>query len=202
MPAEPPFEDRCGAHTQGCRARFVPRTRANCPRRAARGRRRAPRTRRSSRSACVPGAVSGTGLSGPSPDAWERRCLTVAPGGPAGSSRSTMPRSMATRTASATSSLVTDAHSATASRSPLVATSSDRPPAADEHSCRRHEARASRRSAQAPTGAQVSRKRLTANAEPAAPITIPTTTMNTTMTVSSPVGTSRLVWWLGLLVYA
>ena len=42
--------------------------------------------------------------------------------------------------------------------------------------------------------AQVSRKRLTANAEPATPMTIPTTTMNTTITVSSPVGTSRLVW--------
>ena len=39
---------------------------------------------------------------------------------------------------------------------------------------------------------QVSRKRLTAKAEPAAPITIPTMTTNATITVNSPLGTSRL----------
>lgn len=44
---------------------------------------------------------------------------------------------------------------------------------------------------------QVSRNRLTAKAEPAAPITIPTRTTKATITVNSPLGTSRLVPWLG-----
>src|SRR3954447_14605783 len=56
------------------------------------------------------------------PDAWDSRCRTVEPSGPAGSSRSTTPSSAATSTARAVTSFVTDAQRCTRSVSPRVAT--------------------------------------------------------------------------------
>ena len=53
------------------------------------------------------------------PEACASRCRTVEPGGPAGSSRSTIPSSAATRAASAVASFVTDAHPKTRSRLPV-----------------------------------------------------------------------------------
>src|SRR6266516_5672757 len=55
-----------------------------------------------------------------SPEACARRCRTVEPGGPAGSSRSTTPSSAAISAASAVSSFVTEAHRKTRSRGPCV----------------------------------------------------------------------------------
>src|SRR6478735_8340578 len=60
------------------------------------------------------------------PDAWASRWRRVDPGGPAGSSRPTSPRSTATSTASALTSLVTDAHGCATSRDPRSATSPSR----------------------------------------------------------------------------
>ena len=56
------------------------------------------------------GSAERRAASGPRPDAWASRCLTVEPGGPTGSSRSRVPSSTATRTARAVTGLVTDAH--------------------------------------------------------------------------------------------
>src|SRR6266487_4067262 len=64
----------------------------------------------------------GSKPSNGSPDACASRCRTVAPGGPAASSRSTTPCSAATAVARAVSSLVTDAQRKLRSRGPCVAT--------------------------------------------------------------------------------
>src|SRR4051795_13698956 len=56
-----------------------------------------------------------------SPDACARRCLTVAPSGPAGSSRSTTPSSAATSVASAVAGFVIDAQRNSRSRGPRSA---------------------------------------------------------------------------------
>src|ERR671922_184657 len=55
-----------------------------------------------------PGRAIGRFPSSGSPDACASRWRTVAPGGPAGSSRSTTPSSAATRAATAVSSFVLD----------------------------------------------------------------------------------------------
>src|ERR671925_1564724 len=70
-----------------------------------------------------PGRAIGRFPSSGSPDACASRWRTVAPGGPAGSSRSTTPSSAATRTASAVRSFVTDAQAKARSTSPRTATS-------------------------------------------------------------------------------
>src|SRR4051794_9672341 len=56
-----------------------------------------------------PALAIGEAPSSGSPDAWASRCRTVDPGGPAGSSRSSVPSSAATRQASAVTGFVTDA---------------------------------------------------------------------------------------------
>ena len=73
-------------------ARTPPRARSRrtASRRGPRGAHRAPGTPRSSRSAAGPAAAIGTSPSNGRPDACARRCRTVEPGGPAGSSRSTV----------------------------------------------------------------------------------------------------------------
>src|SRR5436190_21740365 len=68
----------------------------------------------------VPGFAIGSKPSNGSPEVCASRCRTVAPGGPAGSSRSTTPSSAATAVARAVSSLVTDAQRNSASRGPCV----------------------------------------------------------------------------------
>jgi hypothetical protein len=61
--------------------------------------------------------IGGPGSKG-SPDACARRCRTVDPGGPAGSSRSIVPSSAATRAASATTGFVTEAQPYARAESP------------------------------------------------------------------------------------
>ena len=56
-----------------------------------------------------PGRAIGLAPSGGRPEAWASRCRTVEPGGPAGSSRSIVPSSAATRQASAVTGFVTEA---------------------------------------------------------------------------------------------
>ena len=68
------------------------------------------RSRCSSRCAACPAARSACSPSNGRPEACASRCRTVEPGGPAGSSRSTIPSSTATSTATAVASFVTDAH--------------------------------------------------------------------------------------------
>src|SRR5262249_2563556 len=58
----------------------------------------------------VPGRAAACIVSNWRPEACASRCRTVEPGGPAGSSRSTMPSSAATSTATAVASFVTNAH--------------------------------------------------------------------------------------------
>ena len=58
--------------------------------------------------------------SNTSPEACASRCRTVEPGGPAGSSSVSRPRSVATSTVSAVTILVTDAHRKTAAASPAA----------------------------------------------------------------------------------
>ncbi len=79
-----------------------------------------PRSRRWSRCGAVPVRRGEPGESGPSPEAWARRWRTVHPSGPAGSSSASVPSSTATRTARATSSLVTEAQAKRRPRSPTV----------------------------------------------------------------------------------
>ena len=81
---------------------------------------RAARSRCSSRCAAARRAIGGSPSNG-RPDACASRWRTVEPGGPAGSSRSTIPSSAATSTASAVASFVTDAHGKTRARSPCAA---------------------------------------------------------------------------------
>src|SRR5436190_18580873 len=69
-----------------------------------------------------PGADIAVGRSGARPDAWASRCRTVAPGGPAGSSSDTSPRSAPTITAHAVTGFVTDAQGRGASSGPRDAT--------------------------------------------------------------------------------
>src|SRR5581483_4923039 len=69
-----------------------------------------------------PGSVRGCSPSTGSPEAWASRWRSVAPAGPAGSSRSTVPSSSATRSARPVRSFVTDAHGTSAWRGPCVAT--------------------------------------------------------------------------------
>src|SRR6266545_4076514 len=57
-----------------------------------------------------PGRAIGVVPSNGNPDACASRCRTVDPSGPAGSSRSSTPSSAATSVASATASLVIEAH--------------------------------------------------------------------------------------------
>src|SRR5919201_2832849 len=71
-----------------------------------------------------PGFAIGVSPWNGSPEACASRCRTVEPGGPAGASRSTIPSSAATSTASAVASFVTDAHSSSRSRGPWLATTS------------------------------------------------------------------------------
>src|SRR5689334_12377866 len=68
-----------------------------------------------------PGGAIGRAPSNGSPEAWESRCRTVAPGGPAGSSRSTTPSSAATSVASAATGFETEASSSGRVESPRVA---------------------------------------------------------------------------------
>src|SRR5256714_1809943 len=68
-----------------------------------------------------PGSVTGSSPSTGSPEAWASRWRSVAPGGPAGSSRSTVPSSSATRSASPVRSFVTEAHGSPTSRGPCIA---------------------------------------------------------------------------------
>src|SRR5690625_29476 len=67
-----------------------------------------------------PGALSASPESSATPEAWARRWRTVAPSGPAASSRSTRWRDTATRVAAAVSSLVTDAQGKERRVSPCV----------------------------------------------------------------------------------
>src|ERR671936_479161 len=71
-----------------------------------------------------PGFAIGLSPSNGSPEACASRCRTVEPGGPAGASRSSIPSSAATSTASAVASFVTESHSSSRSRGPWVATTS------------------------------------------------------------------------------
>ena len=63
-------------------------------------------------------ARSASAASNGSPEACASRCRNVDPGGPAGSSRSTIPSSAATSIATAVASFVTDAHGKRRSASP------------------------------------------------------------------------------------
>src|SRR3954454_25210961 len=63
---------------------------------------------------------TGPPSSGGSPDACESRWRTVAPGGPAGSSRSRIPSSAAISVAYAVTSFVTEAHAKLRAASPRV----------------------------------------------------------------------------------
>src|SRR3954451_8674246 len=65
-----------------------------------------------------PGSAIGAPASNGSPEACESRWRKVAPGGPAGSSRSTRPSSAATSMATAVASFVTDAQANECSSSP------------------------------------------------------------------------------------
>src|SRR5437764_2182123 len=67
--------------------------------------------------------MSGGPSSGGKPDACERRWRSVESSGPAGPSRSTVPSSTATSTASPVRSFVTDAQRSVASRGPCTACS-------------------------------------------------------------------------------
>src|SRR6478609_7211659 len=69
----------------------------------------------------LPGSEIGAPASNGNPELCESRWRKVAPGGPAGSSRSMSPSSAATSIASADASLVTDAHSKRRLSSPRVA---------------------------------------------------------------------------------
>src|SRR6266404_6478824 len=71
-----------------------------------------------------PGGMSGRPSSGASPDACARRWRSVEPGGPAGSSSSTVPSSSATSSATPVSSFVTDAQRSSTSRGPCTPISS------------------------------------------------------------------------------
>ena len=83
-----------------------------------------PRPRRGYRSPhwsrcdASPGAATGRRPSKGRPEAWASRWRTVAPSGPAGSSREIRPRSTATSTDHATIGLVTDASGNARSTSP------------------------------------------------------------------------------------
>src|SRR5262245_9305153 len=68
-----------------------------------------------------PGGLRTVSPSGASPDAWDNRCRRVAPDGPAGSSRSTSPRSTAVSTVRAVTSLVTEAQGYGWSTDPVAA---------------------------------------------------------------------------------
>src|SRR5207248_9534868 len=68
----------------------------------------------------VPGGARILSLSGARPDACASRWLKVAPGGPAGSSQAVVPSSTAIQTASAVSTLVTDAQANERSPGPTV----------------------------------------------------------------------------------
>ena len=119
-----------------CRpSRAVPRTqlaqdileRARRP--APRPARRAHRTRGSSRSgACRAPRVIASPSNG-RPDAWASRWRTVEPGGPAGSSRSSRPRSAAISTASAVDEL---RHRRPAEAMPRVAAAGQHPVRAED----------------------------------------------------------------------
>src|SRR5262249_20816574 len=69
-----------------------------------------------------PGRAIGESPVKGSPDACASRCRTVEPGGPARSSRSTVPSSAATSTVNVVTSLVTEAQRKTWPASPSVAT--------------------------------------------------------------------------------
>src|SRR6478672_5982509 len=68
------------------------------------------------------GGISGGPSPGGSPDACESRCRSVEPGGPASSSRSTVPSSTATSVATPVRSFVTEAQRNGVARGPCVAT--------------------------------------------------------------------------------
>src|SRR5436190_2022649 len=68
-----------------------------------------------------PGSAIGAPASNGRPEACASRWRNVAPGGPAGSSRSMMPSSAATSIASAVASFVTDAHGKRRAASPYAA---------------------------------------------------------------------------------
>ena len=78
---------RCSASCEGRRRRARRAGRPGC------------RSPDSSRSGACPGWASTVSPSNGSPEAWASRCRTVAPGGPAGSSRSMRPSSTASSTA-------------------------------------------------------------------------------------------------------
>src|SRR5207245_11480011 len=67
------------------------------------------------------GCAIGAPASNGNPDACASRCRSVEPGGPAGSSRSTIPSSAATRIATEVASLDTEAQGKTNASSPRTA---------------------------------------------------------------------------------
>src|SRR3954452_11776950 len=76
------------------------------------------------------GGINGCPSSGGSPDACARRCRSVEPAGPAGSSRSTVPPPKATSGVKPVRSFVTDAHGTGTSVAPCVASTAPTTPAA------------------------------------------------------------------------
>src|SRR5438270_13266097 len=70
-----------------------------------------------------PGGINGGPSSGGRPDACASRCRRVDPSGPAGSSRSTVPSSIATSTARPVSSFVIDAQRSTTPGAPYAPSS-------------------------------------------------------------------------------
>ena len=122
--------------------------------RGARPRRRpASRSRRWSRSGAGPARSAGRASRARDPRHGRGGDEPSTPGGPAGSSRPRVPSSVATRTAMATSSLVTDAHAngrvdvaglLDHDRGPSAAPAHRRPPAADPHRPSSHPSRGSR----------------------------------------------------------